>query len=292
MFELRIGKADSRKPREREEEKEEIDVQRRVCTPALFRKLIEGVMEIAKDVEMKVTEEGISIQAMDDAQVSLVALSLHKTAFDEFRCDRNITLGIPLSKLLTILKILTAETNSSLYLSADDEASVLTIVFEGASKVSNYKLKLLSLDHEQYQPPQIQYSAVISMDSGEFQRVARTLGNFGDSLSIDADGEGVTFKQESDIADSHIFFGNKKQGAAAGEKENVSQSAPQNVLEVRAAGTTSVRITSKYLSAFGKTGVISERVVINLANEAPIFFEFPLNSMGHLTYFVAPRTDA
>ena len=36
---------------------------------------------------------GLSLQAMDSAHVSLVALKLNESGFESYRCDKPITLG-------------------------------------------------------------------------------------------------------------------------------------------------------------------------------------------------------
>ena len=77
--------------------------------------------------------KGLSIQAMDSAHVSLVSLQLHESGFEEYRCDKNITLGINLSDFGKILKM--AQNDDTLILKAEDENSFLNIIFENKSKI-------------------------------------------------------------------------------------------------------------------------------------------------------------
>jgi proliferating cell nuclear antigen len=65
---------------------------------------------------------------MDSAHVSLVSLQLHESGFEEYRCDKPMTLGINLLDFAKILKM--AQNNDLLTLKADEENSYLNILFE------------------------------------------------------------------------------------------------------------------------------------------------------------------
>ena len=65
---------------------------------------------------------------MDSAHVSLVSLQLHESGFEEYRCDKPMTLGINLLDFAKILKM--AQNNDLLTLKAEEENSYLNILFE------------------------------------------------------------------------------------------------------------------------------------------------------------------
>lgn len=69
---------------------------------------------------------------MDSAHVSLVSLKINETGFEEYRCDKNITLGINLNDFSKIIKM--AKSDDVLILKADEENSFLSITFENKSK--------------------------------------------------------------------------------------------------------------------------------------------------------------
>lgn len=69
---------------------------------------------------------------MDSAHVSLVSLQMNESGFEEFRCDKPLTLGINLIDFSKILKM--AQNDDLVILKADDENSFLSITFENKSK--------------------------------------------------------------------------------------------------------------------------------------------------------------
>merc|ERR1712004_133078 len=84
---------------------------------------------------------------------------------------------------------------------AQDQADTVTFMFESPNqeKVSDYEMKLMNLDQEHLGIPETDYSAVIKMPSGEFQRVVRDLSQFGESVVISCTKEGVKFSAAGDI---------------------------------------------------------------------------------------------
>ena len=68
---------------------------------------------------------------MDNSHVALVSLNLDKDAFSEFRCDRDMTLGMNLGSLTKIIKC--ANNDDSCKLSASEDADTLNLQFQGKS---------------------------------------------------------------------------------------------------------------------------------------------------------------
>jgi proliferating cell nuclear antigen len=78
-------------------------------------------------------------QAMDASHVSLCSLVLRNDGFENFRCDRNISLGLNLANLSKILKC--AGNEDSITLKAEDEPDTLTLMFESNSEwTTHHKL--------------------------------------------------------------------------------------------------------------------------------------------------------
>lgn len=89
---------------------------------------------------------------MDSAHVSLVALQLNEAGFEEYRCDKAITLGINLVDFSKILKMALAD--DVLTLKADEDNSYLNILFENKSIQAVYFL-ILNLLSMPYHPLKI-----------------------------------------------------------------------------------------------------------------------------------------
>ena len=99
---------------------------------ALLKKIVESIKDLVTDANVECSASGLDMQAMDSSHVSLVTLQLRNDCFDEYRCDRNLSLGLNLTNLSKILKC--AGNDDAITLRCEDDADTLTAVFEGKSE--------------------------------------------------------------------------------------------------------------------------------------------------------------
>lgn len=69
-----------------------------------FKKIVDAIKDLVKNVNLDMNNEGISLQAMDSSHVALVSLHMKEKGFKRYRCDRNITMGLSIENLSKILK--------------------------------------------------------------------------------------------------------------------------------------------------------------------------------------------
>ena len=71
---------------------------------SLFKRIIDGFKDCVQLVNFQCKEDGIIAQAVDDSRVLLVSLEIGVEAFQEYRCDHPVTLGMDLTSLSKILR--------------------------------------------------------------------------------------------------------------------------------------------------------------------------------------------
>ena len=103
----------------------------RLTQGKVFKQLIEALKDLVQEANIDCSDDEISIQAMDNSHVSLVAVSLRSGGFDHFRCDRPISLGFNAANMGKILKC--AGNEDIITLKAEDEGDALTRMFESPS---------------------------------------------------------------------------------------------------------------------------------------------------------------
>ncbi|KAH9385416.1 proliferating cell nuclear antigen [Nematocida major] len=270
MFELKLGKSVSEQKDEKPNDGS--------CTFALFKKLLEGLHEIVKQLEMKVSNEGIHIQAMDSMQVSMVEVFLKSSAFESFRCDKNLTLGIPLSFILKVFRSLSVEDNLSVLLTANDEATNLHIICEDGGKKYSSHMNLTDVGSDEYTFPMLEYPATIVFLSSEFQKVVKTLGAFGDVLKITAGEKGFVFEQTSEFGNTEVSFMRHEAGG----------SAESATFEVQVSEPVELFISYKHVSLFNKFGAQGAKVTLSIAEGMPAHLSSTMGA-GYIKYYIAPR---
>jgi proliferating cell nuclear antigen PCNA len=98
-----------------------------------FKHIIEAIKDLVGDCNLDCSEEDISIQSMDSAHVSLVAVRLGSEAFSTYRCDRPNSLGISTGNMDKILKML-GDKDTITFKAEDDKPDSLTLLFEGETE--------------------------------------------------------------------------------------------------------------------------------------------------------------
>ncbi|OZJ05564.1 Proliferating cell nuclear antigen [Bifiguratus adelaidae] len=244
----------------------------------LLKSLLEAIKELVVECNFDCNDSGIAVQAMDSSHVALVALLLRADGFDPYRCDRNLPLGINLTSLNKILKC--AGNEDILTIKASDDGDVLNLVFESkdSDRISEYELKLMDIDSEHLGIPDTQYDAVVSMSSGEFQRICRDLSQISDSIVIDVTKEGIKFSASGEVGNGSVTL--KQSGSVDREDEATTIELQQAV---------SLTFSLKYFQYFTKATPLSSRVVLSMSNDVPILVEYKLDNLGYVRYYLAPK---
>jgi proliferating cell nuclear antigen len=74
----------------------------RLVEGALLKKVMEAIKDLLNEASWECNGNGMNLQAMDSSHVALVALMLKSEGFENFRCDRNLTLGINLTRFIIL----------------------------------------------------------------------------------------------------------------------------------------------------------------------------------------------
>ncbi|KAJ2723207.1 hypothetical protein GGI07_002776 [Coemansia sp. Benny D115] len=248
---------------------------------SLLKKIIEAIKELVDEANFDFSETGIRLQAMDKSHIALSFLYLRADGFSEYRCDRSQTLGINLGSFSKILKC--AANDDQVQIRAADEAEALSLAFENSAKdrMSEFNLKLMDIDIDSVDVPEMDYQATVSMSAQEFARIVRDLSSIGDAVTIDATKAGVRFSASGDDGNGNILLRH--------QKSVDDDAASATVVEI--VEPVSHSLALKYLSNFAKAAPLADRVTINLIEEAPVMFEFKISDMGHIRFYLAPQIE-
>lgn len=192
-------------------------------------------------------------------------------------------MGINLASFAKILKC--AGPNDSAKISApDDGADVADFVFESesADRTANFQLKLMDIDSEHMGVPEdTEYAAVINMPSSEYRRIFSDLNVIGDTITIEASKQSVSFSVEGDIGSGSMTI-HQSDGSAD----------DKNPVTMTVNNPCKMTVSGKYLVLFTKAVPLAESVTICLEEENPIAIEFAIpEQQGFVRYFLAPKID-
>ncbi|OBA22939.1 proliferating cell nuclear antigen [Metschnikowia bicuspidata var. bicuspidata NRRL YB-4993] len=246
----------------------------------LLKKIVESIKDCVKLCNFNCTEHGITVQAVDDSRVLLVSLLVGLSAFAEYRCDRDITLGIDLDSFSKIIKC--GNNDDYLTLLAEDSPDNVVTIFEDKKRerVSEYSLKLMDIDSEFLRIDDMQYDSVVNMASSEFAKVVRDLKNLSESLNITVTKDAVKFSAEGESGTGSVVL-----------KPFTDIDNPDQSVSVNLENSVDLTFGLKYLSDIIKATSLSNTITIKLADKTPALFEYKLEAGGYLRFYLAPKFD-
>jgi len=247
---------------------------------ALLKKLLEAIKDLLNEASWDCGENGMCLQAMDSSHVALVSVKLEAEGFNEYRCDRNLTLGINLANMSKIMKC--AANDDSVTLRTQDEGDTITFLFESTNgeRQSEFDIKLMDLDQEHLGIPDTDYSCVITMPSGEFQRICRDMSTIGDAIGITCTKGGVSFTTKGDLGSGTIRL-----------TQSSSVDKPDESVTIDLREAVNVTYAIKYLNHFTKATALSPTVTLSLSNDVPIVVEYKIEEIGYIRYYLAPKIE-
>lgn len=244
---------------------------------SLFKRIIDGFKDCVQLVNFQCKEDGIIAQAVDDSRVLLVSLEIGVEAFQEYRCDHPVTLGMDLNSLSKILRC--GNNSDTLTLICDDTPDSILLLFEDQTKerMAEYQLKLMDIDADFLKIEELQYESTLLMPSSDFAKIVRDLSQLTDSISITITKESIKFVAEGEIGSGSVLI-----------KPFVNMDKPNESIKLEMDQPVDLTFGAKYLSDIIKGSSLSDTIGIRLSSEAPALFQFELPS-GFLQFFLAPK---
>jgi proliferating cell nuclear antigen len=242
----------------------------------LFTSIFQNIRPFTEHLSVSFTQDGLYFQTMDSARVSIIELTLNKSWFDEYTCNTDVVIGIPVNILFKILNA--REKVQTIHIVYENEGNdTLSLHFTSDDKTifdKHFQCPLLEIETETMQIPQIDYAAEFSLPSAIFGTLINQLKTFGDSLDICCTEEQIELAANSTesgkmsvevkIDDLSAFCINE------GEKLDISFSL----------------IQLHHISMFHK---LSKEVSLGLCDQYPMSIQYILSENSSLRAFLAPK---
>jgi proliferating cell nuclear antigen len=232
-------------------------------SPKLLSDAISIVSELVNEVRIKLLDDGLSIVAVDPANVALVLFKFPKQGFSQYETGNEVW-GVNLEDLKRILK--RASGSSSVVFEQEDNQLKISI-FDKIKRV--FTLSLINIESEDKDIPALQFASKVEMNASSFSEAIEDAKIVADSCSLIA-GEG--------------FFMVEGMGSLNSARAEFSGD------EATIKGIARSRYSLEYLSKFIKAAKTSDRVVVNFSDDYPLRLDFPGEKMG-IGFILAPRVE-
>lgn len=236
-----------------------------------LRETLDSVSVLVDECKIHLDEDGLSIRAVDPANVGMVDLDLGAAAFESYEADGGI-IGVNLSRLEDIAGM--ADADQLVQLELDEETRKLHIQIDGLE----YTLALIDPDSIRQEPdiPDLDLSANVVIEGADIDRSVRAADMVSDHIALGVD------------AADELFYVD-----AEGDTDDVHLELTRDDLIDLDAGDAHSLFSLDYLKDMNKAIPKDAEVELELGDEYPVKIHFDIaEAQGHVTYMLAPRIQS
>jgi proliferating cell nuclear antigen len=239
----------------------------------VFKTLIEALKELLTDTVIEFDREGMKVITTDTAHVILVHLRLSASKFESYMCEKQkIAVGVNMMNMHKIIKAANSGDTLSMTM-YEDEMCKLHITFENSEKNSRatYSLNLLDMDSSEIEIPPEHFPSVITLPSGDFQKICRDMHNIADKVEIRSIGNQLMFRCCGDFCNQETVLSD----AANSPTNDIVQGL----------------FNLKFLTLFTKCTNLCNTVELYLKNDYPLIVRYMVASLGEIKLCLAPQDE-
>lgn len=246
-----------------------------------FSQMLQNLKVFSDKINILFDEEGMFLQTMDSARVSIFEMRIPAAWFDKYSVAAgSVVLGISTTILFKILNARDKQQTICFeYESAEKDS--LSLYFESEKKDAKvfdkeFQVPLIDMDVETMEIPAIEYSAEFSLSSATFASLITQLKMFGETLEIQCCEENIVlFSHSVDSGKMSVQIKNDdltEFSIVEGDQLNLSFSL-------------------NYLHNFCAYNKIAKDIAVKLTPEYPLRLDYVLGTENcpYIRYYLAPK---
>jgi len=238
-------------------------MQAKLENPKFLSDVIAIISELVTEVKLRFDDKGMSIIAIDPANVALVSFILPKRVFSDFKSNDEV-LGINLDNLKAVLR--RAKAGSSLTMESQEGLLKLEII----DKVKrSFALALIDIEAEDKKMPVLEFSTQVQIEPSDL---------------VDAIEDCLI------VADSCIFIAEPEKFIIEAIGLNSARTEFSSDTVRIISGGSRAKYSLEYLQKFLKASKIADKIFINFSTDHPIKLEFKKEDF-ELAFVLAPRVE-
>jgi len=244
-----------------------------------FKTLFEVLKEILHDVNLQFDKDGMKIMTVDGSHVALVHLKLHASKFEEYKCDNPVQFGVNMNNLFKLLKVSNNQ-DTIVFTIPTSDASELVIHLENNERKTRttFRLKLMDVDTEVLNMPDIEFDSIITLPSTYFQRLCKDMSNISELITIQSIQQKLVLSCKGDFASQETTIDDSTTDASI-----EFQSRTREIVE----GTYML----KYMNLFNKASNISNTLEMYMRRDYPLIMKYNVANLGELRFCLAPKVE-
>ena len=238
----------------------------------LLKSSVDTVSVLVDECKVRLDEDGLSIKAVDPANVGMVELDIPAESFESYEADDEL-LGLNLVRFEDIVGM--ANKGDIVEMELDEETRKLTIRIDGL----RYTLSLIDPDsiHQEPNVPDLDLPGDIELAGREIRRGVKAAGMVSDHMAFGVSGDDDTFymRAEGDTDDVRVDL------------------SEDDVIGLDTGGEEAESLFSlDYLDSMAKAIPNDAAVDVEVGDDYPVKMNFDVaGGDARVTYLLAPRIE-
>jgi proliferating cell nuclear antigen len=241
-----------------------------------IKSLFTSIKDILTDATITFTKDCMKIINLDKSNTILINVTLHAKRFEKYVCKKDKI--IVCANTLHLFKLISTISNDDtlcIYIENSDYhdgiVTHLGLQYDNGDIKQCYsqKLRLIDPEIEELIVPDIEYSSVINLPTGDFQKIIRDLNGISDRIEIKSVGNDLIFSAEGNFASSKIY-----RSESDGFMDFITK--PSNSVVIQG------QFSLKSLSQFIKCTPLCTNMELYLENDLPIICTYQVASLGEI----------
>ena len=232
--------------------------------PKIFSEIVGIISEMVLEVRIKVNNEGLSISAIDPANVAMILFKLPADAFSELEVEKEEVLGVSLDNLKAVLR----RVKTGSVLAMEKEENMLKIIIQDKIR-KEFSLALIDVEGDEKPIPNLNFVSKIEMTSVDFSEAIEDCNVVADSCSFISAPDNFVIQGKGNL--------------------NSFKSEFSDEVNIQAEEASS-KYSLEYLQKMIKGTKLTDKVVLNFGNDYPLKLEFNTPKVS-LSFILAPRVE-
>jgi proliferating cell nuclear antigen len=234
--------------------------------PKIFADVIGIISELVSEVKIKVTKEGMSIIAIDPANVAMIVFKLPASAFSQLEVDDE-SLGLNLESFKAVLR--RASFSSSLLMKTEEN----TLKIEIIDRIKReFSLSLIDLEKKDRSVPNLEFTSRVEINSIDFMEAVEDCSIVADSCTFETNPEGFSIYARGALNSAKLAY--------SSDEAYIESPTPAKS-----------KYSLEYLQKMIRAAKLSDKTSINFSTNYPLRIDFK-TPLLELSFILAQRVES
>ncbi len=237
---------------------------------SVFKNMFEALKDIFREINLIVDKDGISAQSINDTHTVLTKINLPKEKFEFYECRRKVYLGLDMDHFYKIIKTISNSDILTLFVLEEKINELgIRVTNPELNTVTTYKLKLMDINVETINVPQVDFETEISLYSIQFQKLIKEMNTIATCVEIKAIEDEILFSCKGLFTERETII-----------KEN--EKGMKITKPLKKSSIVQCVFLLKMLTTFTKCTSLSPVVNLKLKNDFALVIKYNVGSLGDI----------